>query len=629
MCGIAGIIAKNNTGRQWLPYLPAATNVLQQRGPDAVNTYSSDALSFGHCRLIIIDLSAEAAQPMVDESNRYCIIYNGEIFNFRELRKKLESKGVSFQTQSDTEVLLKLYIQYGREMLSLLNGFFAFAIYDSVEKTCFLVRDRFGVKPLFFYEDENCLLFASEMKALLQFPIRREMDIVSLQEYFQLNYIPAPDTIFSSIKKLLPGHSLYYQNGKTTDQCWYTIPSRQLAPASKKVYASKQQELFDLMEDAVKIRLVSDVPLGTFLSGGIDSSIISGLASKHIRHLKTFSIGYKEEGFFDETYYAKSVAKHFNTDHTVFTLSRNQLYESLFEVLDYFDEPFGDSSALPVYLLSKLTRKEVKVALSGDGADELFGGYLKHNAEYRARNAGLAELAVSSFHPVLKLFSSSRNSEWTNRVRQLLRFSEGMKLSEKERYWKWCSIAAEDEVKKILSVNTLAKDFYSRKETLTRFIHLKGDLNEVLMNDIHLVLPNDMLVKVDSMSMANGLEVRTPFLDYRVVEFACFLPSQYKVNARYRKMIVQDAFRKFLPAELYHRPKRGFEIPLHGFLTRELKSLIEAQYLSKEFIHAQNIFNYEAVRKLKQKLFSMNPEDSAARVWGLIVFQHWWKKWME
>lgn len=628
MCGIAGIIAKNATGAAWMSFIPAATASMHFRGPDSHNFFSDELISLGHCRLSIIDLSAVANQPMFDVSQRYCIIYNGEIFNFLELRNKLSSGGVEFHSQSDTEVLLQLYLLHGPQMLHSLNGFFAFAIYDRKEKTCFIARDRFGVKPLFFYEDENCLLFASEMKALFQFPLVKKINTVALYEFLQLNYIPGPDTIFTTVKKLLPGHFLVYKNAATVNQSYYSIPQTEKETGAESDYGAKQQELFKLLDDAVRLRLISDVPLGAFLSGGVDSSIICGLAAQHTPHLQTFSIGYTDDDFFDETQYAHAVAKHFNTEHTVFSLSRNDLYESLFSAIDYFDEPFGDSSALPVYVLSKLTRKHVKVALSGDGADELFGGYLKHTGEYRARNAGLGELMIAAVNPFLRMFPKSRNSTMGNRLRQIEKFSEGMKLEKSDRYWKWCGIADEEEVQEILEEWNDEKEFLTRKKELTKFIHADGGINDCFLNDVNLVLPYDMLTKVDSMSMANSLEVRTPFLDYRVVEFAFSIPASYKINRHQRKMILHDAFKKFLPAELYHRPKKGFEIPLHSFLTTELKSVIERELLAEDFIRAQNIFNYPAIAKLKQKLFSPNPDDSAARVWGLVIFQNWWKKWM-
>ncbi len=628
MCGLTGLIAKNDTGRQWMQYIHAAAGVLHQRGPDAQHFFVKETVAFGHCRLSVIDLAETAGQPMSDESGRFTIIYNGEIFNYRDLKKQLAAKGEKFHTQSDTEVLLRLYMMHGKEMLPMLNGFFAFAVFDSKEKTCFVARDRFGVKPLLYYEDENCLLFASEMKALLQFPLKRVIDAVSLQEYLQLNYIPAPDTIFAGVKKLQAGHYLWWNGLQTSLHAYYSLPAAVNNTPAPTDYAAKQQELFELLEDAVRIRLISDVPLGAFLSGGLDSSVICGLAARHTDKLKTFSIGYHEDGFFDETNYAKAVARHFNTDHTVFSVTRAQLYESLYDVLNYLDEPFADSSALPVFILSKLTRQEVKVALSGDGADELFGGYMKHTAEYRARHAGFPERAVAALYPLLKHFASSRNSTTMNRMRQLQRFAEGMYMSRQDRYWRWCSLAGDEETKALLLHGNDESMWRSRKNNLTRHVQASDDMNEVLLNDMELVLPNDMLYKVDAMSMANGLEVRTPFLDYRVAAFACSMPAECKVNKRYRKMIVNDTFRKMLPAALYHRPKRGFEIPLHGFLTTELRSQIENDYCAKDFIMSQQVFDYDVVSKLKHRLFSKNPGDSAARIWALIVFQHWWKQYM-
>ncbi len=626
MCGIAGIIAKRAEGKEWMKYLHDATNALKMRGPDAQNYFSHDNIAFGHCRLSIIDLSDAANQPMTDEQKRYTIIYNGEIFNFKLLKKDLEQRGISFNTNSDTEILLKLYDLYGKEMLQMLNGFFAFAIYDHQQKNVFIARDRFGVKPMFYYEDENVFVFASEMKALLQFPIKKEMDTTSLYQFLQLNYIPAPHTIFKSIKKILPGNSIFITNEKIITEQWYQIPysSETISTCG---YDEAQKKLFDLLSNAVQLRLISDVPLGSFLSGGVDSSIISGLASLHTNQLKTFSIGYIDDPFFDETDYARLVAKHFKTEHTVFSLSRSDLYESLGDVLNYLDEPFADSSALPVYILSKQTRKHVKVALSGDGADEIFGGYLKHLAEYRSRNARIGERALSFFSPAINLLPASRKSLAGNTARRIQKFSDGLKMSERDRYWRWCSIASSEEANQMLFLSADENEFLKRKAELTKNIHSKNDFNEVLLNDVHLVLPNDMLHKVDSMSMANGLEVRTPFLDYRVVEFAFSIPAKFKIGRYHRKKIVHDAFKNFLPKELYHRSKKGFEIPLQNLLSVELKSLVD-ENLSTEFLKQQNIFNPVSVQKLIDQMRSKNPGDSSARVWALLVFQHWWKKWM-
>jgi len=625
MCGIVGVIAKNELGKEWAKYIPAATAALKQRGPDAQNYFSGDDAELGHCRLTIIDLSESANQPMHDDE--LVTIYNGEIFNFKEIRKKLEEDRVPFKTQSDTEVLLKLYKMYGEKMLDHLNGFFAFAIYDKKNKSCFVARDRFGVKPLFYFENENCFLFASELKSLLQFPIPREIDHESLYEYLQLNYIPAPNTIFRNVKKLLPGHFLHFQNGTVECKRYYLLDESSEKQIAVTNYSEAKNRLFELLNDAVRLRLISDVPLGAFLSGGIDSSIVCGLASRHTQHLKTFSIGYREHEFFDETKYARLVSKHFNTEHTVFSLTRSDLHESLFEVLNYFDEPFGDSSALPVYILSQHTRKHVKVSLSGDGADELFGGYLKHLAEFRARNQQLPELSAAFLSPLWKLIPKSRNSSLSNLARKAQRYSDGIKLNLHDRYWKWCSVADEEQVTALLQLHHEETQYAQRKNYLTRYIGSKKDLNDVLLNDVSMVLPDDMLSKIDYMSMAASLEVRTPFLDYRVAEFAFSIPASFKIDRRHRKKIVHDAFRDFLPPELRNRRKQGFEIPLHSFLTRELKPILH-NYVSDSFILEQKIFDLSAIRNLLEQLYSSNPNDSAARMWGLLVFQHWWKQWM-
>lgn len=385
------------------------------------------------------------------------------------------------------------------------------------------------------------------------------------------------------------------------------------------------------MEASVQRRLISDVPLGAFLSGGIDSSVVAALASKYTSHLKTFSIGFRDEPMFDETRYANLVAKKIKSDHTVFQLTNDDLFQNLFNVLDYIDEPFADSSALPLYILSMQTRKHVTVALSGDGADELFGGYNKHAAEVRIRsNDGVAK-ALKVLSPFLKLLPQSRNSKSSNFTRQLNRFTDGMKLSAKERYWRWAGFEEEQTVEKMLladfSMKTKFREEYlRRKEDSLRFIREDGDVNDVLYTDMKLVLPGDMLTKVDSMSMANSLEVRTPFLDYEVVNFAFSLPLSSKIDSNGRKKIVRDAFRNILPPELYTRNKQGFEVPLLKWFRNELKSLITDDLLSEKLIREQNIFRYEAIDQLKKKLFSNSPGESVDQVWALIVFQYWWKK---
>ncbi|MBA9076970.1 asparagine synthase (glutamine-hydrolyzing) [Rufibacter quisquiliarum] len=634
MCGISGIYAFTPEGREVIQKLPASTDALQLRGPDSGGHFTHGAVGLGHRRLSIIDVSNVACQPMVDEQERYTIIFNGEIFNYQELKKQLVDKGYTFFSQSDTEVLLKFYIEEGPSFLKKLNGFFAFAIYDKENESLFVARDRYGVKPLLMFQDEDKLVFASEMKSLMAFGIPRKLDYASLYEYLQLNYIPGPASIFKGVKKLMPGHYLMItKNGKVENNRWYKIPYDEKKVRENSLsYEAQQKKLVDLMDGAVQRRMIADVPLGAFLSGGIDSSVIVALASRHTQQLNTFSIGYKDEPFFDETKYAKLVADRYKTNHTVFSLTNNDLYEHLFRALDYIDEPFADSSALAVNILSHYTRQKVTVALSGDGADELFAGYNKHMAEYKVRKGGFAAEAVAALLPVWEMLPKSRNSALGNRIRQFQRFGEGMNLSAKDRYWRWASFATEDDAKSLLSGKSkriLSKNTYKkRREKILSHLSKKGDINEVLYTDMQLVLPNDMLTKVDLMSMANSLEVRTPFLDYKVVNFAFSLPESSKIDGGMKKKIVQDAFRDMLPAELYKRPKHGFEVPLLKWFQNELKPMIVEDLLSDAFVEEQGIFDLKEIQRLKAQLFSNNPGDIHARIWALVVFQHWYKKWM-
>lgn len=633
MCGITGIFAFNLVGKFNKIHTAAATNALAKRGPDFHNVYLDDWVGLGHRRLSIIDTSAVAHQPMWDETNRYCIIFNGEIFNYRELKEELVANGITFFSHSDTEVLLKLYIREKEKCLNKLNGFFAFCVYDKQEQSFFVARDRYGVKPLLYVFDEHKFIFASEMKSIIHYGIEKDVDYTSLYTYLQLNYIPAPNTILKKVKKLLPGQYMKIVSSQLSIDNYYEVPYESQAAKNNSVtYDSAKQKLAHLLEASVQRRLVSDVPLGAFLSGGIDSSVITGLASKHKPDLHTFSIGFRDEKFFDETEYARLVAKHFQTEHTVFSLTNNNLYEHVHSILDYIDEPFADSSAINVYILSRETRKHATVALSGDGADELLAGYNKHAAFYRILNKGWKENLVGAFGPIWKAMPQSRNNPLTNKARQLSRFAEGMKLSSKDRYWKWAGFADEGKALNILSEKSRTslslEEYRSLKSVIVNTIPEKESINDILLTDINLVLPNDMLTKVDLMSMANGLEVRTPFLDFEVVNFVLSLPDDYKINSSIRKRILQDTFKDLLPQQLYNRPKKGFEVPLLKWFRNEMKSLINDDLLSKKLIEGQGIFNYQEVKKLKKQLFSSSPGDVHARIWGLLVFQWWWKKYI-
>lgn len=633
MCGITGIMAFNLVGKFNKVHITQATMSMEKRGPDFQDIYIDAWVGLGHRRLSVIDTSENANQPMWDRTGRYCLVYNGEIFNFPELKKGLDAKGVAFRSHSDTEVLLELFISQKEQCLSQLNGFFAFCIYDKQDQSLFLARDRFGVKPLLYLFDEDKFIFASDMKAMLQYGIDKQLDYTSLITYLQLNYIPAPDTILRQVKKLLPGQCITLADKKLRVESWYQIPFDQhSAETNPMSYAEAKRQFSGLLEEAVRQRLVADVPIGAFLSGGIDSSVVTGLASRHQSHLHTFSIGFRDEKYFDETAYAKLVASHFKTEHTVFSLTNSDLYEHVADILHAMTEPFADSSAINVYILSKETRRHATVALSGDGADELLAGYHKHEALHRMLQPGLKEKAIAAFGPLWKALPHSRNNKLTNLFRQADRFAEGFRLSPPARYWRWATFADLNDVTGLLTSKAaeafVAQEFYHRQQTILRSLPSGHDLNNILLTDMQLVLPNDMLMKSDSMSMAHGLEIRSPFLDYNLVNFVFTLPARFKLEGTRRKIILQDAFRDMLPEKLYNRPKKGFEVPLLKWFRKEMKSLIFDDLLSREYIEAQGLFRPAAIEKLRQKLFSNNPGDVHARIWALIVFQWWFRKYM-
>ncbi len=631
MCGIAGAYSFKNKiiSDEWLKN--AATS-LNKRGPDNQNFISIGNCSLVHARLSIIDTSESANQPIYDATGRYAIIFNGEIFNYQEIKKELEQKGVQFKTQSDTEVLLYAYIQFGETFLHKLNGFFAFAIFDKLEDSLFIACDRFGIKPLYYYSDEDYFFFGSELKTITQFPVKKEINWSSVAAYFQLNYIPGKNSIFKNIQRLEPGHQIFIHNSEILIKQWYTIPYNALkAEQNQLSYDEQQKKLVELMDDSVRLRLISDVPLGAFLSGGIDSSVVTAMATRHTKHLNTFSIGFEGNSFFDETPYANLVAKHFNTNHTVFKLKNDDLFESLNELLEYTDEPFADSSALLVNILSKFTRKHVTVALSGDAGDELFAGYNKHYGEWQMRNGSWQANVIHLLQPVWQSLPKSRGGGIANKIRQLERFSNGMDLTPAERWWRWCCINDLDFVDKLLNdkVDASIAEIIETRQYFSSKVQFDGTLNDDLLADVGMVLPYDMLVKVDRMSMRNSLEVRVPFLDYRIVEFAFSLPVSSKINGNIKKKIVQDAFREILPKELYNRPKKGFEVPLLQWFKTDLKDKILNDWLSDEYIKAQGIFNVETIRQLKLQMLSNNPGDVHAQIWALIVFQNFWRKYME
>lgn len=617
MCGIAGIFSYSASAGSLGKVAESAVAELNRRGPDSHGIFREENVCLAHTRLSIIDTSISASQPFFDSSGRYVLVYNGEFFNFQEHKKALEQKGVEFRSGSDTEVLLHLLIRFREKALGLINGFFSFAFYDKEMGELLLARDRYGEKPLYYFADAGKFCFASEIKALRSFGIPVEPDLASLRLFFHLHYIPQPWTAFEGVRKLEPGSYVKISRNETIFESFY-----ELGEASEEIkdYGLACRQLSTVLEDAVKLRMISDVPLGCFLSGGIDSSIIAALASRYTTKLKTFSIGFSDEPYFDETKYAALVAKKYGTDHTAFSLKSADLLEVLDDVLQYPDEPFADSSALAVYILSRETRKHVTVALSGDGADELFAGYNKHAAELKALSSSRLKSISKLALPVLEALPASRNSFAGNKIRQARKFAAGLQLSAGERYWQWAGFGNDDSnhIEELL-------EYVRRKRELTSMID-QTDFNTVLKADMRLVLEGDMLVKVDRMSMANSLEVRPPFLDHRVVDLAFSMPSSFKIEGNSRKKILRDTFGSLLPPELLNRPKQGFEVPLLKWFRNELRGRLEKDVFDEKKIRGQGILDPEKVLAIRKQLYSSNPGDAAARTYALLAFQTWYKK---
>ncbi len=621
MCGIVGnIIFKGEKNRGEEPLLNAVKQ-LSKRGPDFSAIYSTKSGGLGHARLSIIDTTDGANQPMTDRSGRYTIVFNGEIYNYQSLRKGLESRGVEFSSNSDTEVLLQLFIEKGELALKELDGFFAFCIYDKEEDSYFIARDRFGIKPLLYYKDEEQFIFGSELKAILKFPIKKEVDRASLTQFFQFNYIPEPNSIFTRVKKLLPGHFIKIKQGAVEIKKYYQYYVNQTPSIDS--YEKAKQKVRSLLEESVEKRMISDVPFGSFLSGGIDSSIIATISSRLTPNLHTFSLGFKDEPYFDETKYAKLVANKIKSEHTVFSVTNNDLYEHFEEVLDYIDEPFADSSAINVFLLSKYTKEQVTVALSGDGADELFSGYNKHEALRMADQKSIKNSLIKSGRPLYRLFPQSRQSNLGNLGRQLDKYAKGLSLSQKDRYIAWASFMDQGKASLLVKENL---NFGKRKESVLPFE--VSSMNDVLYADFNLVLTNDMLKKVDSMSMANGLEVRTPFLQHDLVEYVFSLPEHYKIDSNSRKKILKESFIEDLPKELFNRPKHGFEVPLLKWFKNEMSTYLRSNVFNKDLIEEQGYLNWNEVNKIEQLLHSNSPKDAVSSTWALVVFQHWVKKYL-
>jgi len=634
MCGICGKISlKSETISSDL--IARMISSLAHRGPDdegsfvkniATNGGLEITVGLGHKRLSIIDLSPDGRQPITNEDESLWLIFNGEIYNHPTLRQDLIARGHRFKSQTDSEVILHLYEEKGIDALQDFNGMFAFALWDEAKQRLHLCRDRLGIKPLVYYQDTASLVFASEIQALLEDEsIPREVYWQALRLYLAYNYVPAPLTIYQGIRKLLPGHYLLWEKGSVSTHQYWDIPSNDLS-SSPDDFHQHSQRLRQTLEDAVKLRMIADVPLGAFLSGGVDSSIIVALLARNSgNQIKTFNISYPDLAVYDESSYAREVAAMYNTDHHEIRLNSNEMLQIIPEVLSSLGEPFADSSVLPTFVVSRETRKDVTVALAGDGGDELFAGYRLYLGEtfykyYDHLPQWFRRYGLESWIPLLP---DSRNTKWLEYVRRIKKFIRGARGDLMHRLFMWREVFSDELITALLSGDSKSHDLKSGESWLRGIDRWPGDdLNRLLYVEVKDSLPCDMLTKVDLMSMKKALEVRVPFLDHRVVELAFQIPGSMKLKGLQRKYILMETFKDLLPPSLHRRPKQGFEVPISAWLKNDLNHMLE-EYLSPQLLKNQSIFSSKVVEGLKKDLMQ-NRRDTSWLLWNLIVFQHWY-----
>jgi asparagine synthase (glutamine-hydrolysing) len=625
MCGISGWFQTNSKAAAM--GIESMTMTIAHRGPDDRGAEVFDNAALGMTRLSIIDL-AGGHQPMANETEDCWIVFNGEIYNFLELRKELQAKGYRFKSHSDTEVILRAYEAWGDDCLNRMRGMFALAIYDcrsvdnadSVEKSSrlLLARDRVGKKPLYYYRDESRIIFGSEIKAILAHPsvqprVRRNV----LPLYLTYGYVPAPYTFFENVYELPPAHKLVIQSGEVTiDRYWELPPQDAGTELSEKQYVERLRELF---EDAVKVRLVSDVPLGAFLSGGVDSAAVVAFMTRIMHQpVKTFSIGFSDDPSFNELEHARVIAKKFNTEHHEFLVTPDAI-DLLPTLVWHYDQPFADSSAIPSFLVAQMSREHVKVALTGDGGDELFAGYERFAAARVAENyRRTPRLLQNSVKQLLGIMPEA--TTYRSFVRRARRFVDSAALPLPERYLNWVGIFSPSQINELLT-DAIESDPVSHFQTYFDSSH-DGDLiGQLLTVNMKSYLPGDLLVKTDRMTMANSLEARCPFLDHQLLEFSCTIPSKLKLKGMTTKYILKRALEGILPKEIIHRQKHGFGVPVGQWFRTSLKSYLHETLLSREAL-ARGYFCEPTLRRLIGEHES-GKRDHGHRLWALLSLEVW------
>jgi asparagine synthase (glutamine-hydrolysing) len=627
MCGIAGIVSQSAD----LEFIGPMTEALSHRGPDGSGIWSDGLCALGHRRLAIIDLSEKGKQPLCNESETVWIVFNGEIYNFQELRVELEGCGHKFNSHTDTEVIVHAYEQWGTACLKKLRGMFAFAIWDQQERRLFLARDRVGKKPLYYADNGRCFAFASELQGLLQNPeVPREVDLEAIDSYLSWGYVPAPLTGFKKVSKLLPAHFLVLAIGH--DGTVITMVERywdlEYFPKFTMAESEAREQLRATLTDAVRYRLISDVPLGAFLSGGIDSSIVVGLmAEVSGARVKTFSIGFDDNDY-NELTFARAIAERWGTDHTEMIVEPDEL-AVLRKLVRHYGEPYADSSAIPTFYVSQITRSGVTVALNGDGGDESFAGYDRYAATRIAdRIASLSFLGSAT--AVLAGFLPD-SIDPKNRVRRAKRFLSAAHEEKPVRYGNWVSYFTAAAKKHLYAPSfkeaVATNDGSHWMEDLWKEVGALESVDAAMAVDIKSYLPYDLLTKVDIASMANSLEARSPFLDHEVMEFAARLPAHLKLRGRQSKYLLKKTFADLLPEENVNRRKMGFGVPIAKWLRTSSRELLQDTLLSRR-ARERGYFKPERVDCLVQEHVAERA-DHSFQLWNLLMLELWQQEFVD
>jgi asparagine synthase (glutamine-hydrolysing) len=629
MCGLCGVLNFDGEAPVDQEGLAAMTATLNKRGPDDMGYFCSGPVGLGHRRLSIIDLKM-GHQPLSNEDGSIWIVYNGELYNYREIRINLEKAGHRFATASDTEVIVHAYEEYGADCLKAMNGMFAFAIWDSNRRRLLLARDRMGIKPLYYAKLPHCLLFGSEVKALLAHPqFERRLDVTALNLYLSLEYVPTPHSIFAGVHKLPPGHFLLVEGNETRLERYWDLHLDKSEPVAARTVAECSAEVLQLLHDAVKMELIADVPVGVLLSGGIDSSAVAAMMTRaSTRPVPSFCVAFDDPSF-DESSHARLVARHLGTEHHEFPLSADTALATLPEIVAGLDEPLGDSSIIPTYCLSRFTKEHVKVALGGDGGDELFGGYSTLQAHrlanyYQRLAPGWLRNLVEPW-VLEKLPVSFDNLSFDFKMRRFLR---DYSLPPVVRHHRWLGSFTPEEKAWLLS--PLAGE--ARQEVVdlvtghAHRAHTQDPMNQVLYCDLKLYLEGDILVKVDRASMANSLEVRVPLLNRLLVEYAAHLPHSFKLRGLTTKFLLRHALKGILPDSILKRGKKGFNAPVAKWFAGPLKPLLE-DLLSPQRLKRQGLFQPDYVTNLIKE-HQARYRDNRKLLWTLLAFQMWHQHWI-